>query len=272
LLFIGEVMESPLFTPPASPQNTASDEELATLDVPPIPGLYYFTDFFSSEEAEHIVEEVIEQCYFDVDNGRDQAVLFGSRGADRDAGLPQWTRSFLSLVASHLKGKDLLPAEVYDLLFSPQSTRNSNTYTRQLILNCYQPGQGISSHIDLPHKFLDGIMIFSFGSAIAMTFESVKSRSAKHSVYLLPGSLCVLSGESRWHWKHGIPGRRGDYVAKRHIKRGQRLSITVRWYRLEDGGGEELNCDIGNEEESEEGTGRQGGNNSDARLAASCNG
>jgi alkylated DNA repair dioxygenase AlkB len=273
---------SPLFTPPASPK-LSEETDTASLEAPAIPGLYYFTNFFVGEETEHIVEEIIKQGYFDVDQGRDQAVLFGSRGSEQDAGLPQWTRDFLSLVASRLKMQNALPRDTYELLF-PSTTEEvgSKTYIRQLILNCYQPGQGIAAHIDLPHKFLDGIMIFSFGSSITMTFENVQDEPVKESVYLTPCSLCVLSGESRWQWKHGIPQREGDYVwnaskdGKRYIKRGQRLSITVRWYRLEDGD-HTSNSMNGLEHKIHEGgkdmldTGKMEGKCSDTRLSASCN-
>ncbi|UZJ51567.1 hypothetical protein CBS101457_000887 [Exobasidium rhododendri] len=215
--------ESPLFTPPSSPTQSSEATELlpsdlvSTMSGPEIPGLFYFPGFIISSESEHIVQDVINQDYFDVDNGRDQAVLFGSRDRCQDAGLPSWTHELLSLAASRLREAPSLPPDVLTLLFPDPSLTifqgsPACSITRQLILNCYQPGQGISSHIDLPNKFLDGIMIFSFGSGIAMTFQKEEEKEKLHSVYLMPCSLCVLSGESRWEWSHGIPERTGDWV------------------------------------------------------------
>lgn len=43
--------------------------------------------------------------------------------------------------------------------------------SRQLILNLYQAGQGLSPHVDLPHRFGDGIILCSFGGATVMEFE-----------------------------------------------------------------------------------------------------
>ena len=250
---------SPLFTPPSSPPLPGDD--VASLCGLPIPGLYYFADFLTSEEADDVVEGIVQHGYFDVEGGRDQAVLFGSRGTE--AGLPVWTQGLLSLAMMRLFSKDDLPSDVLDLLFPTQG--RATTCTRQLILNCYQPGQGISSHVDLPHKFDDGIMLFSFGSGITMTFaEEGRTDGATHSMYLMPRSLCVLSGESRWRWAHGIPARVSDCIwdvegvlCKR--QRGPRLSVTVRWYKL-DNDDEGASAHHSNEDED---------NSVDSRLAVS---
>ena len=44
----------------------------------------------------------------------------------------------------------------------------------QMIVNSYQPGEGISSHVDLL-KFEDGIAIISLGSSATMTFTNIDS-------------------------------------------------------------------------------------------------
>lgn len=235
---------SPLFTPPDSPQLPSSvDVDVASFDEgPDIPGLFYFPNFIPSTEAESIVEDIIHEEYFDVEGGRDQAVLFGSRETDQTKTLPQWTIRLLTMAQKRLREGCLIPDKTAELLF-PTSNRcpidGNVSYTRQLILNCYRPGQGIASHVDLADKFLDGIMIFSFGSGITMTFQKMQDETLKHSVYLQPCSLCVLSDESRWKWSHGIPQREFDWVwnkdrrEKEYRKRGLRLSITIRWYKLE---------------------------------------
>jgi hypothetical protein len=49
-----------------------------------------------------------------------------------------------------------------------------------------------------------------------------------HSVFLEPRSLVTLTGEVRYHWTHGIVGRKSDlYMGKKKL-RGQRISITFR--------------------------------------------
>jgi hypothetical protein len=80
---------------------------------------------------------------------------------------------------------------------------------RQLILNLYAPGTGISAHIDLPTRFSDGILALSLGSGCAMNFVR---GSEQHALWLPPNSALVLSGEARWEWSHGIAARAGDWV------------------------------------------------------------
>ncbi|PWN86595.1 hypothetical protein FA10DRAFT_217970, partial [Acaromyces ingoldii] len=117
-----------------------------------------------------------------------------------------------------------------------------------VILNLYEAGQGLASHIDLPHQFDDGILVCSFGSGCTMRFSRESSaggeqwqekgqneeREQVEHVYLEDRSLVLLSGESRWAWKHGIEARDEDLVEGEageveRIRRGKRLSITVRW-------------------------------------------
>ncbi|CEH18470.1 hypothetical protein CBOM_04870 [Ceraceosorus bombacis] len=50
------------------------------------------------------------------------------------------------------------------------SCKSAYRRARQLILNLYEPGAGIASHIDLAHRFDDGIFCLSLGSGVVMTF------------------------------------------------------------------------------------------------------
>lgn len=232
---------SPLFTPPTSPGP--AQDSVAFRKAPDIAGLYYFPTFLSSIQCHEIIQDVIDEDYFDTESGRDQAVFFGDRDGHVKSGLPNWCDRFLPLVQKSLQNEHSIPNHVMALLFPPSdsSSRQANSqHIRQLILNCYEPGQGIAAHIDLPHKFADGIMIFSFGSAITMDFERVEpDDGSEHAIYLIPGSLCILSGESRWNWKHGIGARVEDLVwsedgsERQRLPRGKRLSITVRWYDID---------------------------------------
>ena len=107
-----------------------------------------------------------------------------------------------------------------------------------MIVNGYQPGEGISSHVDLL-KFEDGIVNISLGSPATMTFTKITASVAQGSsrqpealwpngqtnachgetnlsdgtcsggdvlqhVHLQAGDLLMLQGEARYGWKHGI--------------------------------------------------------------------
>ena len=68
--------------------------------------------------------------------------------------LPLWTQPLA----------DMLPVQCW-----PQTIRCRQPLFNQMIVNSYQPGEGITSHVDLL-KFDDGIAIISLGAPATMTF------------------------------------------------------------------------------------------------------
>jgi alkylated DNA repair dioxygenase AlkB len=97
----------------------------------------------------------------------------------------------------------------------------------QLIINEYQPGQGISSHIDCVPCFAETIVSISLGSTCTMVFTHHKT-AEKRSLLLESGSLVRLMGEARYEWKHGIPARHTDIIAGQRVPRTRRVSLTFR--------------------------------------------
>jgi len=97
----------------------------------------------------------------------------------------------------------------------------------QVIVNEYQPGQGISSHIDCVPCFTDTIASLSLGSSCIMEFTHVETQE-KIPVLLEPRSLVVLSGDARYRWQHGIVGRKMDRYGNTVFQRRRRLSLTFR--------------------------------------------
>ncbi|XP_048490101.1 uncharacterized protein LOC104899068 isoform X2 [Beta vulgaris subsp. vulgaris] len=105
----------------------------------------------------------------------------------------------------------------------------------QLILNVYQPGEGICAHVDLM-RFEDGIAIVSLESSCVMHFSPVEGNgevevplAIKIPVYLTPGSLVIMSGDARYLWKHEINRKPGFQVWKgQEIDQKRRTSITLR--------------------------------------------
>jgi len=97
----------------------------------------------------------------------------------------------------------------------------------QVIINEYQPGQGIASHVDRIQCFGDPVIALSLGSSCVMDFTNVEKRE-KVPVFLEARCLVVMSGESRYNWEHGIRPRKSDCIDGRKINRSRRLSITFR--------------------------------------------
>ncbi|KAL9228181.1 hypothetical protein vseg_003789 [Gypsophila vaccaria] len=105
----------------------------------------------------------------------------------------------------------------------------------QLIVNVYQPGEGICAHVDLM-RFEDGIAIVSLESPCVMHFSPVESNeqqdvppTTKIPVYLTPGSLVIMWGDARYKWKHEINRKPGFQVwQEQEIEQDRRTSITLR--------------------------------------------
>ena len=97
----------------------------------------------------------------------------------------------------------------------------------QVIINEYQPGQGIADHIDCIPCFDKTIISLSLGSTCIIQFTNVKTQE-KLAILLDPRSLIVLQGESRYEWQHGIPQRKIDKYEGREFIRRRRVSMTFR--------------------------------------------
>lgn len=97
----------------------------------------------------------------------------------------------------------------------------------QVIVNEYEPGQGISAHIDCVPCFDDTIASLSLGSTCVMDFANPKT-GAKKSILLEEGSLIILTGEARYEWTHAIAGKKSDIVNGMKFYRGRRASLTFR--------------------------------------------
>lgn len=91
----------------------------------------------------------------------------------------------------------------------------------QAIINEYEPGQGISAHVDCVPCFGETIATLSLGSECEMEF--VRGDESERMI-LQVGSLLVLSGPARYEWTHAIRGRKSDHKRPRT----RRVSVTFR--------------------------------------------
>lgn len=97
----------------------------------------------------------------------------------------------------------------------------------QVIINEYQPGQGIAPHIDCVPCFEETIASLSIGTPCMMDFTH-PATSEKVAHLLEPRSLIIFSGDARYQWKHGIAARKTDKYEGQVIQRGRRISLTFR--------------------------------------------
>ena len=120
-----------------------------------------------------------------------------------------------------------LPGWLQELATELQSYARFEQTPDQVIINEYEPGQGISAHVDCVPCFSETIASLSLLSACTMNFEERTSGERRH-VVLAPRSLLVLRGPSRYCWTHSIPARQSDMIDGRRVARGRRVSLTFR--------------------------------------------
>jgi alkylated DNA repair dioxygenase AlkB len=134
---------------------------------------------------------------------------YRSKGVDvsrRLGGLPDWA----AVLAARLQADGLIEA-VPD----------------QLIVNEYEPGQGIARHVDHVRNFGPTVVSLSLGSGCEMEFGHPESGETR-SVYLAPRGAVVLSGPARYEWTHAIAKRKADVVDGKPVPRARRVSMTFR--------------------------------------------
>ena len=120
--------------------------------------------------------------------------------------LPDWVAS----IAKRLYGDGLI-----------------TTIPDQITVNEYEPGQGLTSHVDCTTCFGDTIITLSLGSSYVMEFTHSQTKE-KSEILLLPGSLLVLQGEARYVWQHSVAARKTDKYKDKEIVRSRRVSLTFR--------------------------------------------
>ena len=104
----------------------------------------------------------------------------------------------------------------------------------QVIVNEYQPGQGIATHIDHP-GFGPTVCTVSLLDDWEMDFS--ENWKDKTPALLHRRSCVLLTGDSRSIWQHGIAPRQREYTesGKLERRRSRRLSLTFRTVLNRDG-------------------------------------
>ncbi len=97
-----------------------------------------------------------------------------------------------------------------------------------VLINDYQPGQGIAAHLDeMPHPDSQVVTI-SLLDSYPMEFARIGTEE-KFEQWLARRSVAVMNGASRTDWTHEILKRKADLVqgGGRRV-RGRRISVTYR--------------------------------------------
>jgi len=171
----------------------------------------------SADHPERALNAIAQDGVF---NGKDQVMLF-TRPPPHPSSLPPYLLGLQA--AMRILLMPLLSRSEYQ-------TSLDQPLARQIILNLYPPGEGISPHIDLPNRYADGIIGVSLTGGTTMTFQNGEER---FDTYMPERTVYVMTGEARWKWSHGIVGRISDIVeTKDGVEtrlRSTRVSVTFRW-------------------------------------------
>jgi alkylated DNA repair dioxygenase AlkB len=178
-----------------------------------ISGLTYETKSLTSNSAQQFIFQIDEQPWRTDLKRRVQhygyVYDYKRRTVDKSmflGKLPDWSEPLTEILVNHP-----------DFAIRPD----------QMIINEYEPGQGIAYHIDCEPCFGDVIASFSLNSTCIMNFVHAKN-SNKQELLLEPNSLLIIRGEARYDWKHGILARKTDKYGGTTYPRKRRISITFR--------------------------------------------
>jgi alkylated DNA repair dioxygenase AlkB len=171
-----------------------------------VPGLQYLPEFVTRDEEAELVA-AIDQEEWDTtwDRRRQPYGASYGKGSGPARSIPGWGLLLVERLA------DLA---LIDRRFD------------QMLVNEYQPGQGIALHRDY-EPFDRTVVSLSLLSPCVMDFRQVAT-GRRESMLLTPRSLLVLSDEARYDWEHGIARRKNDRWLDRLMPRSRRLSVTFR--------------------------------------------
>ena len=194
----------------SGPQPSPKNEEA----IDKIRGFRYIANYITELQHDWLLDQIDKQLWHSFSKRRAQHYgpeydyKTGKLNDDtRMNDLPEWLKRL-----SHKLHKDGYTPEV----------------PNQVLVNEYQPGQGIGGHIDREPWFKDTIIALSLGSSCIMDFTNQHDKTKKVPVWLAPRSIAVLREAARYTWLHGIPARKSDVWDGRKYARQRRISLTFR--------------------------------------------
>jgi alkylated DNA repair dioxygenase AlkB len=187
--------------------GTLFASEIDDPDTPGIPGLSYLREYITEHEEGELTA-VIDSASWDTTWDR-RRQLYGAgygNSSSPQVPLPAW-----GLVLANRLHQDHLSDQLFN----------------QMLVNEYQPGQGIALHRD--YKPFDRTVVsVSLLSDVVMDFRHTQDER-RFSLLLERRSALILSDEARYDWEHGIARRKNDRWQGLVIPRQRRLSVTFRF-------------------------------------------
>lgn len=204
-----------LFNPAPNNLKEAADQRYQNIlnSISPIQGLTYLPNYITNLEVKTLIESINAEPWLSDIKRRVQHYGY------------KYDYKARSIDYSMFLGP--LPKWALPMAQRLYSESHCSIIPDQLIINEYEPGQGIANHIDCEPCFGDTIISISLGSSCIMDFINSITKQ-KIELLLESGSLVVLSGEARHNWTHGIAQRKKDISNGVKTDRNLRISMTFR--------------------------------------------
>lgn len=200
-----------------APEDIATQKEICNPkiinDISMIHGLTYIPNFIDNLEVKNFIDSINSEPWLSDIKRRVQHYGY------------KYDYKARSIDYSMFIGK--LPSWAMIMAQRLFDEKHISEFPDQLIINEYEPGQGIANHVDCEPCFGNTIISISLGSSCVMDFINLRTKE-KVEVMLESGSLVVISGEARYNWTHGIAQRKTDNFRGVKTERRLRISMTFR--------------------------------------------
>lgn len=196
-----------------SNQTRQNQETPSQSSIERILGLTYIPNYLA-DDKQHQLLDIIDRQEWAIRTER-RVQHYGYR-YDEENG---------SLASTQYLG--VLPDWLQTLAHQFHETHLTPKLPDQVIINEYQPGQGIINHIDCIPCFGNTIITLSLGSPCVMDFTHSRTKE-REAILLSPGSLLIFQKAARTLWQHGIAARHIDNYAGTELVRNCRVSLTFR--------------------------------------------
>jgi alkylated DNA repair dioxygenase AlkB len=175
-------------------------------------GLHVLDDWLSVHDEERIMNEIDSLAWDTTIRRRVQHYGFRFKYSQLMADSDAPVSDFPPIIKSLVHERSELAMHEFD----------------QLTVNEYVAGIGIASHCDTHSAFSDTIAVISLLNPITMDFV-YHDGTRKVSVVIPPRSLFLMTGDSRYGWRHAIASRKSDVGTDgTPSPRLRRVSLTFR--------------------------------------------
>lgn len=203
--------------------DNSMNNEFKLIIFPSVPGLYLFKNFLRTDIQEYYLNKI-------------DANEWGKAGPLAKRRVQQYGYKYgytsRKVNQNEESGINPMPNWISSFTTALVTAGMFSSKPEQMIINEYEPGQGIGKHTDSP-TFKDIVFSLTLGSGATITYELPNHRSV--DVYTEPGDFLIMSGPCRNVWTHVIKPQRQDYVNGKWIPRGRRISVTFRWVTKDPG-------------------------------------